>query len=354
MKKLLLSLGLLIVSVAVCNAQVGGKLMGKMNALMTAYGAKNVSLLKYEARFGLVHQNLTGYTDHYTIRDIKKIVVIKADEGATAQFLCDPSDACISHIGERGTSSYLPSANYYFFQEDVANSFAEMAAEIIRTDFKGTVELITTKGKVHVAIKEKTASTPKPKTDTKDFLSVGNNDAKPQDSKTVEKAAPKKVVDYLSVGAYSDKAGTDAMQDLSPFGKKINSILELAGAGQLNKLKGGQIDGVTSATLKLPKAKKNYLNDYKGEDCFIAEFGTKKYYEDLQDLYYEVKDEIEASLPSAYEPLDMAYEEIYENSDDEVFHTEFYNMEEPTKPSVVIRITPDGKKNTLFLRIGKR
>ena len=82
--------------------------------------------------------------------------------------------------------------------------------------------------------------------------------------------------------------------------------------------------------------------------------GTKKYYEDLEELYLEVKDEIEEALPSDYEAIDMAYEELYENSDDEVFHTEYYSQDDPSKPSVVIRITPDGSKNTLFLRIGKR
>lgn len=355
MKKVIFSVALIVISLGTSHAQVGGKLMGKMNALMKQYGAKNVSLLKYEARFGLVHQNLTGYTDHYTIKDIKSIKVTKADEGATAQFFCDPTDPCISHIGSQGNSGYLPSADYYFFQEQAANSFAEMAAQIIREDFKGEVELITTTGKVDFNAKTKEVVEPIKKDESKGFLSVGDNNDKPINNQPPKQSKPKKVVDHLSVDAYGEDAEAEYKEELSPFGKKLMVIVQLAETHQLSKLKGSEIlDAVYQSKLKLPNAKKNYLNDYKGEDCFIAEFGTKKYYEDLQDQYYELKDEIEESLPRAYEPMDMAYEEIYENSDDEVFHTEFYNTAEPSKPSIVIRITPDGKSNTLFLRVGKR
>ena len=353
MLKKILGLCFVISTAFVSNAQVGSKLMPQMNALLSQYGAKNVSLLKYEARFGLVHQNLTGFTDHYAIRDIKKIVVLKADEGATAQFQCDATDPCISHIGDGGKSGYLSNANYYFFQVDAANRFAEMAARIIVEDFKGTPELITTKGPVDLKKKNVEQANVK-STDSKDFLRVDAQENQQVKTETTTKPKRKEVEDFLSVDAYGGNSEKDAVQELSPFGKKLMSILQLAEAKQLDKLKGGEIEGVFSSRVKLPKAKKNYLNTYKGEDCFIAEFGTKKYYEDLQDLYYEIKDEIEEALPRAYEPLDMAYEEVYENSDDEVFHTEFYNMEVPTKPSIVVRITPDGKKNTLFVRIGKR
>lgn len=334
------------------NAQIGAQVVKKMNALMKQYGAKNVSLLKYEPRYGLVHQNLTGYTDHYTIREIKKIVVLKAEEGATAQFLCDPAEACISHIGENGNSTYLPSANYYFFEEDAANRFAELAAQIIKTDFNIEVVLELTREKTKdlkagQAVKKETAQS-----DDKDFLRVGIGGIEPK--QVSPKKKPKKVKDYLSVDAYSEDAEQNDQQYLSAFGKKLITILQLAEQHKLDKIKGAQADNVSRSTIKLPKAKQNYLNDYKGADCFIAEFGTKKYYEDLQDLYYEIKDEIEASLPASYEGTDMAYETVYENSDDEVFHTEYYNIENLAMPSIVIRITPDGKGNTLFLRIGKR
>ncbi len=318
--------------------QLGTANMAKMNALLQQYGGKVASPLKYEATYGMVDQTVGRYTDHYSISNIKEITVRKVEGGYTVQFSCDSTDPCISHTNIESNGIYLPGVTYSFSLEKPANSFAHLAAEIIRTDFKKEVKASYT-------------AFDNPPTE------VSSKKEQP-----TEKTVPvKKIVtpkkpkgSHLSVDAYGDNGEQDFKKTLSKFGMQLMQIYQLAEKQQLEQIKGGAANGAQQSKVKLPKAKKNYINQYKGEDCFIAEFGTKKYSEALQELYDEVKDEIEEALPEDYESLDMAYEKIYENSDDEVFHTEYYHNKDPKMPSIVIRIAPDGKRNTLFLRIGKR
>lgn len=327
-------------------AQVGTSDMKKMNSLLKQYGGASSAPLEYDPSHGLVRQTVLGYSFNYTISNIERILVHKTEPGYTVELLCDSTSSCINSINPQFKSSYLAGISYFFSDEEAANSFAFYATDILKEDFKKKIFVSYTK----------------PPTIKKEALKTAPEVTKQKlikDEKTVsveKKKEPKvkKKKSHLSVDAYSGDIGKDGDKYLTQFGKNLAKILQLAEKQELNKVAGVEIEGVRSARFKLPKATRNYINSYKGADCFIAEFGTKQYYEDLQELYDEVRDEIEAALPSEYEPVDMAYEPVYENSDDEVFHTEYYNSENPKKPSVVIRIAPDGKKNTLFLRIGKR
>jgi len=334
-------------------AQIGGGHMEKMNALLRQYGGDNAVPIKYEPQFGLVHQTILGYADHYTISDIKQILVIKAPAGATVQFNCDNTDPCINHIGANAKGKYLSGITYYFSNEIAANTFAALAVEIIEKDFKRKAAIEYSMNEFMQKVPVKKVPTSAPKTEQQSFLSIESDEESALPVKTAETTKPKKKVDHLSMNTYTDVEETDIPATLNPFGKQLISILQLAQRHELAKIRGQETASVSQAKIKLPKAKKNYINTYKGEDCFIAEFGTMQYYEDLEEKYTEIKDEIEAALPDSYEPKDMAESEVYEKSDNEVYHTEYYHTENPTMPSIVIRIAPDGKGHTLFLRIGK-
>lgn len=321
------------------SAQVGAGNMVRMNSLLQQYGDHNNPIIQYDAQFGMAEQRISKYTDRYTISNIEKIVVKKMAAGYTTKLECEPENNCISHIDPDFNSTYTNSVLYIFNNEEAANLFARLAGEIIRTDFKKKVEVEYTKEPNQKLIEKQTSGEIADVPDTK----------KPK----LEKP-PKEKDDFLNISDYTDNGNADADQSLSDFGKKLMALVDLAEANELNKIKGAASQGAYATSIKLPKAKRNYINTYKGEDCFIAEFDTKKQHEDLLDLYDELQSEIEQVLPIAYEPHDMAFEEIYDNSDDEVFHTEYYNREDAKKTSIVIRITPDGKMNTLFLRIGKK
>jgi len=314
-----------------------------MNVLLRLHGAENRSPITYEPNSGFVDQKVAGYTDHFKLGNIKTIVVRSVEDGSTVELTCDSTDPCINHIGPRLNSVYLSSVSYFFSSKNAANEFAQLADEIIRKDFKEKPYLVLT-----IDFSEAPPSGGMQRTDenNKEVEKVLDNKTK------VEKSIKKK--DHLSMDAYEDNSDKEYQKTLSKFGKELTKIYQLAEQQQLDKIKGGKVEGAFAARIKLPKAKRNYINEFKGANCFMAEFGTKKYYEDLEELYLEIKDEIEEALPTDYEAVDMAYEKIYENSDDEVFHTEFYSTESMSKPSIVIQIVPDGKKNTLFMRVGKR
>ncbi len=334
MKKALLLIHLLSFFSSYVIAQVGDRNINKMNALLQKYGSEQVGTIAYEANYGLVHQTIAGYTDHFTIKSIKKIIVRKVTEGYTVEFRCDTLDPCINHINTNSKGTYLPAVAYSFSQEQAANKFARLAAEIIQADFKThtVVSYMSNKGDERQTIIENPLNGLVEKRISKE---------KPQSS-------------HLSINTYNEDGEEDFKKTLSKFGSQFMAIYHAAKEKQWDQVKGAPLNGVHQSNIRLPKAKKNYINKYKKEDCFIAEFGTKKYYEDLQELYDEILDEIEDALPEDYEPVDMAYEKVYENSDDEVFHTEYYHNQDMNMPSIVIRIAPDGKNNTLFLRIGKR
>jgi hypothetical protein len=323
-------------------AQIGGKNMNRMNTLLKIHGGDNAAPLSYQVSSGFIEQKVAGYTDHYTIDNIKKIVVNDGDEGSTVQFICGDEDDCISHTSPNYEGTNLPSLTYFFTTKNAANEFARLADEIIRKDFNKKPYLVLT---IDIPV-----SIPNLDDEKEEVIKTKTE---PIRKEPVKKEVVKKK-NHLSLDAYNDQGEVDFIKTLSKFGQQLMQIHTLAEQGQLNKLKTGQVEGVYQSRIKLPKAKKNYINQFKGADCFIAEFGTKKYYEDLEELYLEIKDEIEETLPEEYEPIDMAYEEMYENSDDEVFHTEYYSAQNANKPSIVIRIAPDGKRNTLFLRVGKK
>lgn len=337
----------ILLSATVSNAQVGIANMKRMNTLLKIHGGSNNSQLSYESRSGFIEQKILNYTDHFTISEIKRIIVRDNSEGSTVELACDTADVCISHIDPSNKSKMIGAVYYTFNTNNAANEFAQLADEIIRKDFGKKPYLVLTidpSGGVGGGMQQM------------DDQEDDEEDVVQEKQKKKEVVAvPKKEVDHLSVGSYEDTKSDDYIQSLSEFGKKVHSIRNIAEKGVLASLRGAEeMDGVYAAKIKLPKAKKSYISTFKGADCYVAEFGTKKYYEDLEELYYDLKDEIEEALPTDYEAIDMANEKIYEDSDDEVFHTEFYSSEDSNKPSIVLRITPDGKKNTLFLRVGKK
>lgn len=342
-----LSLLIFFFSAFSVSAQVGTGNMAKMNTLLQQYGGAATGALQYDATYGMVHQSFAGYTDRYKISNIKSISVREVDNGFTVEFACDSTDPCISHIGANSTGTYLASAIYSFSSEKAALQFSSLARQIIKTDFKKDVIYRTTSNEGG----DKVRDVNEPGSDALSTLNQSSN-SNTKKVETISNSKPKG--NHLSVDVYNGDGDMDYKKTLSAFGKHLLEIFEKSSDKQLAKIKGTQVDGAYQSRIKLPKAKRNYIYQYKEEDCFIAEFGTKKYYEDLQDLYFEIKDEIDGALPEDYEATDMAYEKIYENSDDEVFHTEYYHFEDASLPSIVIRIAPDGKSNTLFLRIGKR
>ena len=322
------------------HGQVGSNHIDRMNVLLRIHGGDNSSPLKYVAGSGFIEQKIAGYTDHFTISNIKRIVVRDTKDGSTVEISCDSQEACINHIAPDFSTSNISGLTYFFNSNPAANEFAQLMDEIIRKDFNEKPYLVLS---IDIPV-----SQPQP---------VQTSDEPPQKTAKVTPIQKRKVPEknHLSLGEYDKNASdSDFEASLSDFGKKLTQVIKLAKASSIGRLKGAENDGVYTSKLTLPKAKKNYVHQYKNADCFIAEFGTKRDYEDLEDLYFEVKDEVEDALPEEYESIDMAFEKIYENSDDEVFHYEYYSNENPRSPSIVIRIAPDGKKNTLFIRVGKK
>ncbi len=343
MRKVLFTL-LIIITTFNLQAQVGVKNMNRMNVLLRIHGGANASAISYQSSSGFIQQKLAGYTDHFKLQEIKRIIVRPVEDGSTVELGCDSTDPCINHIDPSHKGTYLSGVSYFFDSKNAANEFAKLADEIIRKDFKKKPYLVLTV--------DHSATPSPPVMERQEEVEERIAETTKKVNQTVK---PKKEVNHLSMDAYNlDENSAEYEATLSKFGKQLIQILRLAKSKQLGKLKDGKEDGVYNSRIKLYQAKRNYLNTYKGEDCFIAEYGTKKNYEDLQDTYLVLRDEIEEALPLDYEPVDMAYEELYEDSKDEVFHTEFYNKEKPGAPSIVIRIAPDGKKNTLYLRIGKK
>jgi len=328
-----------IISAHTLHAQVGASHINRMNVLLKIHGGENSSPLKYVSSTGFVEQKVAGYVDHFTISNIKRITVRDTKDGSTVELACDSQEACINHIAPDFSTSNLPGLTYFFNSNPAANEFAQLINDIIQKDFNERPYLVLT---LDIPV-----SQPSPVQETKETqVSV----AKTERVKTNKVSQG----NHLSLGAYDDKSDENYEATLSEFGKKLSQVVTLAKSSSLGQLKGAENDGAYDSKLALPKAKRNYVYQFKNADCFIAEFDTKRDYEELEDLYFELKDEIEEALPEDFEAIDMAFQKIYENSDDEVFHTEFYSNENPNSPSIVIRIAPDGKKNTLFVRVGKK
>ena len=109
----LLLLGLCTFTIGV-QAQVGSKNMSRMNVLLKVHGAEKVSAIIYEQSSGFIEQKVAGYTDHFTIGNIQRIIVRDVQDGSTVELSCDTNSPCINHIDPNHEGTYLSGVSYFF------------------------------------------------------------------------------------------------------------------------------------------------------------------------------------------------------------------------------------------------
>lgn len=329
---------LTIVSVLDAQAQIGNSNIAAMNNYIVNYAASQMTTLGYYEKLGMIEQQNFGITDRYKIQDIKRIEVGGKDKTFVVQFFCDEKDPCISQTKGTELGKYIPSISYFFTNPSIANSFAQKAGEIIREDFKNEVvlKLFATKDAQPIADEPMIKEVP---------------------SKKVAKEEPKEikeeVVDHLSLDAYSN-SGAEPVTIKNPLVKKIMLVVQSYTTNKLEPLKGAAKENAWEANVKLPKAKKNYINQFKGQNCFVAEFGTEKFIDDLEETYSDLQDALDEEISQDWETVDHSQDEIYADSEDDIYHVEYINQEKKDAPSITLMIVPDGKRYTLFMRIGSR
>jgi len=340
MKKIIVVWVVLIACIAKVQAQQVGKAnIAAMNNYIANYSASQMSALVYYDNVGMVEQANFGITERYKIHEIKRIEVSGKDKTFVVQFICAENDACISQTKEKELGKYIASLSYFFSNPSIANAFAQRAYDIIKNDFKkeATLSLIGDAA----AIKED--ATPRLKDEKAPII---------KEKKTV---VPKKKVpeDHLSLNI-GTASNDEAVAERSPFMKKVNLIIASYSQDKLESLKGAAANNAWSAKLKLPKAKKNYINTFKNENCFVAEFGTQKFIDDLEDTYYDLQDELDDGMTQDWEMIDHSQDAIYDDAESDIFHIEYRNEQQKDAPSITLMVVPDGKRYTLFMRIGSK
>ncbi len=339
-KIILLSLIILSTQLNV-QAQIGTTNIAAMNNYILNYGASKMSSLGYYEKLGIIEQSNFGITERYKIHEIKRIEVGGKDKTFVVQFFCDESDPCISQTEDKELGKYISGVSYFFTNPSIANAFAQKASDIITKDFKQEVAL----NLMSQIDETQVVNEPAPKVIVP---------AKPNDQKQeVKKAEQKEDIDHLSMDAYNiSNDGPTAVS--SDFIKKVKLIISSYGKDKMEALKGPATERAWAAKLKLPKAKKNYINTFRKENCFVAEFGTSKFIDDLEDKYYDLQDELDSGLSQDWEMIDHAQDDIYADAEDDIYHVEYVNQEQKTAPSITVMIVPDGKRYTLFMRIGSK
>lgn len=370
---------------------VGDKNIREMNDALVKYSAVLSAPLVYKSDYGIVEQDMHIYIEHYKISDIKKIIVLPKTNMYEVQLLCDEKDPCINQIKLEEVGKNFPSANYFFTDPAIANIFATKAAEIIKNDFKGKVELVLLQSAMpaHVStdinapiIKEETTKPSLPASDKgKNFLKIDSDDDEPgvgdrkggiardddeddlddlrtqSDHQRKDKPKREKIEKYDNTPAIDiddSDAGNGMDQANSLFGKRLFALLQSINSDKLESVKGAQKESVFDSKIKLPKAKRNYISKYKNGNCFIAEFGTAENPGDLEELFNDIRASLEDELNNNWDAQDRSQDNLYDNVNFDVYHNEWVNDEENKPYSITLMIAPDGKKFTLFLRLGNR